>query len=268
MAVVDWDRDGDPDLVVGTIDGQVQWLSNTGTVEGRPTFGKPTRIIGFTGHDAGPLVVDWDEDGVQDLLVGSGDGAIRLFIGTSGAAVPSVRELPELEKAAPHLAPDGKIELIRDKASGSFVPNVDRSEGRSKPAACDWNGDGLLDLLVGDFVGVFGPEPELTAGEQEEKTQVELEESSMSGRLSTLSARLHERARYENGVRDHRKSQDEALEERIDARLRELERADVEYQGAYSTVEKLMARRKELSAPYYIHGYVWVYLRRPKAETR
>ena len=50
--------------------------------------------------------------------------------------------------AQPTLAP--AVTLLED-ASIQTVGTPKRSAGRSKPVAADWNGDGRLDLVVGDF---------------------------------------------------------------------------------------------------------------------
>src|SRR4051794_31041169 len=60
----DWDQDGDLDLIVGDIQGNVHYIPNLGSAE-KPSFskfhgpmmadGKPVKVEG----DSGPVVADW-----------------------------------------------------------------------------------------------------------------------------------------------------------------------------------------------------------------
>ena len=145
VAAADWDGDGDADLIVGNIDGQVWLLTNEGTKQ-KPSFSRKEQLkakgqaIKDDGGDAGPCVADWDGDGKLDLLLGSGSGSVVWYRNVGTATKP--------ELAAP-------VNLI-EKATSPWEGKADltRSCVRAKPAVADWNGDGRPDLLVGDFVSV------------------------------------------------------------------------------------------------------------------
>ena len=76
---VDWDNDGDWDLLVGFYDGTVHVYENDG---GAVTDQGPlstTAGLLDVGTYATPEVVDWDNDGEWDLVVGEYIGAVNLF---------------------------------------------------------------------------------------------------------------------------------------------------------------------------------------------
>jgi len=128
----DWDNDGDLDMLVGNIYGNVGWSENR-SANGRLRFGPRTDIelengsFEAPGGDSQAYPVDWDADGMIDLLVACGDGSVMFFRGKGR----SDEGLPTFEK--------GKV-LI---SSGTLGIRV-------KVFPHDWNEDGHLDLLVGD----------------------------------------------------------------------------------------------------------------------
>src|SRR5919108_356256 len=151
VALADWDGDADLDLVIGNIDGAVFLLANEGTPE-KPAFGRPARLtakgsaITAEGGDAGPCLADWDGDGKLDLVLGSGAGKLNWYRNISTG------KGPELDTARPLVTEAGGE--FRDAAS---FDNPKRCGTRTKPAVADWNGDGQVDLLVGDFSYFNGP---------------------------------------------------------------------------------------------------------------
>jgi len=83
--VLDLDGDGKKDLLTGNSEGQLLLYSNTGT-DASPSFsgyvmletaGVPIDLDGMQRSQ--PFVTDWNDDGQLDILVGSGDGLIRIY---------------------------------------------------------------------------------------------------------------------------------------------------------------------------------------------
>ena len=149
---IDWDRDGDLDLVVGEEDGRVAFLEHTGRVEeGMPIFMEPryfqqkAQWLKF-GALATPYSVDWDEDGDEDLLCGNTAGYIG-FIENLG------------EKDSPHWAParylevDGKPFRIMAGDSGSIQGPAEAKWGYTTLSVADWDNDGLLDIVYNSIWG-------------------------------------------------------------------------------------------------------------------
>ena len=85
---MDWNGDGTHDLLVGNAVGNIIVFLNGGTTkEPRLTEGSYLKI-GDALLDAGirtaPEAADWNEDGLIDLLVGSMDGRIKIYLNRKG----------------------------------------------------------------------------------------------------------------------------------------------------------------------------------------
>lgn len=76
LCVVDWDGDGDLDLLVNSINATL--LENVETRDGQTIFADrgPLGTRKLAGHTTSPTTVDWNRDGVPDFLVGAEDGRL------------------------------------------------------------------------------------------------------------------------------------------------------------------------------------------------
>jgi hypothetical protein len=75
ITFADWDGDGLEDLIVSSKPA-VDWMKNLGMKDGKMVLQYMGRIASRTlmGHTDGPVVADWNKDGIPDLLVGAENG--------------------------------------------------------------------------------------------------------------------------------------------------------------------------------------------------
>lgn len=149
---VDWDRDGDVDLVCGDEDGRVAFIEHTGKIRnGIPQFHSPKYFqqeaedVKF-GALVTPVSFDWDDDGDEDLICGNTAGYIGFIENLDGKNPP--------KWAAPkYLKADGEVFRVQAGANGSIQGPCEAKWGYSTLSVADWNHDGLPDILYNSIWG-------------------------------------------------------------------------------------------------------------------
>ena len=149
---LDWDKDGDIDLVVGDEDGRVAFMENTGEVKDRmPVFNSPRyfkqkpEFLKF-GALATPFSTDWDDDGDEDLVCGNSAGYIGFIENLDGGNPPSW--------APPvYLTADEEIIRLQAGYNGSIQGPCESKWGYTTLSVADWDNDGLKDILVNSIWG-------------------------------------------------------------------------------------------------------------------
>ncbi len=263
LFAADWDQDGDLDLVVGNKKGEVYWIANEGGSKAA-AFGSPMPVdaggepIVVPPGLAGPCVADWDGDGALDLLVGDNAGVVTLFRNTASQGMPSLAAGVILVPAA-------------DKEGDSYG-------GRAKIAAADWNGDGRLDLLLGDFRAKKGEAPGMTEDQRQEKATAEKILEPLQKQSSEIYAKAEAQVCKEMGLDAEQKVgwrgklSKEQRKEYFDKRSKLLENNE-ELKALNEQIKALNEQMKPLyetlakfRVPRIFSGKVWVFLRKPQAE--
>ncbi len=248
---VDWDGNGTLGLLVGTVSGDVFFIPNEGKPP-EPTFGTPRRLeargqtIKVAG-DAAPVAADWDGDGRLDLIVGAENGSVVWY---RNAGSPGD---PKLEAARTLV---GKSPFSKDR-------NHQRRPGEwglgVKPCVVDWDGDGRLDLLLGDFC----PRSELPA-KPTQTPQEEAEERRANDKLPEL------RQRWAAAYRDYRRLVDATASDTAPAKAERARQLEVLRERLRRLKDEIVLVQ-EIQGRYQpglqAHGFVWLFLRKPAAQT-
>ena len=152
VVAVDWDSDGDTDLVVGQEDGRVALMENAGLVQDEmpqflpPKFFQQQADNVKTGALSTPYVVDWDGDGWDDIVAGDTAGHINFVKNLDGGCPPKWAALVYLEA-------DGKVIRIQAGPNGSIQGPCEAKWGYTVVNVADWDGDGLLDIVINNIWG-------------------------------------------------------------------------------------------------------------------
>lgn len=244
---VDWEGDGDLDLVLGNMFGKVFLARNaSGGKELRLAAPVPLEAAGaaleILETNASPCVADWDGDGAHDLLLGTGDGSVLFYRNTRPAGGEPVLAAP--------------VELLPPSPDGEASLRLAHPGQRARVAVGDWNADGRLDLLLGEHLGEDGPAPVLDAAQQREfeatiRASVELGERRGALERAALARWLEARRIPPRESSEH--YDDFLVEWQASAEAREVAARQAE----------LDARLAALSPPRLEHGRVWVFLRQP-----
>jgi predicted neuraminidase len=159
---IDWDKDGDLDLIVGDEDGRVAFVENTGDlIDQTPVFHAPQyyRQTADTlkfGALATPYGYDWDNDGDEDIVCGNTAGSISVFenLGDSEDGLPKW-DAPRLL----NVKTDGSVSKpfrVMAGENGSIQGPCEAKWGYTTLSVADWDGDGDGDIVYNSILGRLG----------------------------------------------------------------------------------------------------------------
>jgi len=163
---VDWDGDGDEDLILGDTAGYLNFLENLGGGDppkwAEPIYlkagGETIRIqAGPNGSIQGPCeakwgytvpcVADWNHDGLHDVVINSIWGEILWYENEGTAKAPRLRAAQPIEVEWSGEAP--KPAWFWWKPKGKQLV----TQWRTSPVVYDLDSDGLNDLVILDTEG-------------------------------------------------------------------------------------------------------------------
>jgi subtilisin-like proprotein convertase family protein len=189
----DLDGDADDDLIIGGSDGHLNYFENTAAtgaaanfVLTQPNFRNSNGRIIDVGDFAAPQIVDVDNDGKNDLVIGGGNGKIAYYHHAANASTPSVDSVTHFwgklkvnqpgyfsgysypfvfkQLGVTKLLSGSQLGYLRlyDNIDGNLTGTftlVDstflniREGERTAPSGYDINNDGYLDLVIGNYQG-------------------------------------------------------------------------------------------------------------------
>ncbi|MFO0912063.1 MAG: VCBS repeat-containing protein [Pirellulales bacterium] len=262
--LVDWENDGDLDLLIGCFDGKLKLRINQGT-QTKPEFapenievlaaGEPLKV---KAHFC-PKVADWDGDGIWDIIAGSDDGSVHVFRNVGTPEKPAFAQGSVLVEAH---AGNGYDRKIWDDSQ--IVPGI-----RSQVEVVDYNGDGKLDLLVGDFYTAYDFKPDLTPEQKQEVDKLIADAESLGAafreKMDTLRKDFAERYPgdqiYSDEATKAWSAEYQALNDSPEAKQLQANEAEfVKSLRAYlATTSGAGDRSFDLA---HAHGHVWLFLRK------
>jgi parallel beta-helix repeat protein len=133
---VDWNLDGYQDLIVGGLGGYIKYYRNDGFDNFQLIQMKNSTGDLYILPWASPFPVDFDGDGVLDLIIGDANGDVWFFRGTADGS-------PVLDF----------VEILRGSGEPRDIKVGQVGSGMAAISSTDWDNDDRADLVVGETNG-------------------------------------------------------------------------------------------------------------------
>ncbi len=226
----DFDGDGDLDLLLASRMLSTVIVENIGT-RTKPSYGNPKEITTRSGSSVtgtSAHYADWDHDGIRDLVVGSESGNVYWYKNIGADDKPVFDKHQTLIDVLQY----GFKKFPRE--TGAKYPG-----DRTKVHVTDWNGDGRVDLLIGDFVTLIYTLNPLNEKEKQE--------------LAILETKFNEAQKEWRALDVERLSfHPNPVPEEFRTRYADFEKRQMDI------IQSMRPYRRDISEA---HGYVWLYLR-------
>lgn len=189
----DLDGDGDSDMMIGGYNGRIHYFRNIASAGALAHFvliaanlqNSMGRIIDV-GDYAAPQIVDMDGNGTNDLVIGSRNGKLAYYRHSGTTPIPVMDSITHFFGGVsttlpfyltgysyPHVFKQGSVTNMLVGTESGYIRrynNIDGNLGgtftmvdstfldifqgsRVAPHGSDINGDGLMDLIVGNYEG-------------------------------------------------------------------------------------------------------------------
>jgi hypothetical protein len=248
----DWRGSGKLDLLVGDIAGHVWLVPNEGT-RTKPAFGKAMKLsaagkeIRVNHGDSHPVMADWDGTGKPGLVVGCGDGSVLWYRNEGTRSEPKLAA-PRTLVAAPQQQDFNSDKVVKESGRGT----------RAKVWVGDFNGDGKLDLLVGDFSMTYGEKPKMSEADRKLEKETQEKVNKIQKELEPF---------YQEYGKLSQEKPNETAEQKAE-RQKKIQELLKKHQGKMNEQGTLYQTLRKFQRPYFYHGHVWLFVRQEADRTK
>lgn len=262
---VDWDGDLQLDIVTGNFEGTFYLFRGEGKGKFQPkaelikTGDKPLKVESsdptkHEGYHSDPFIIDWDGDGDLDLLTGAASGGVYWSENTAGKGKPpQLRPFQVLIKSN-HSSEDLQMS-VEETLTGPLAA--------TRVWVADINGDGKLDLLVGDCVTIISPKngmPKDVFASKVDDWKKELAKAIKAATLASAEEEKEEKAakaKKETAKKDKKETAEDQAEKD--------EKEQAEKANARNKIHEEFRRIYEQRTEFLKEertGFVWLYLQK------